>query len=1486
MKTRITSLVLVLVLLLTSIPLSAITASAATDYTEPTFVVQSVYAEVGSTVDVKIDVKNNPGIAGATLNIDYDSNLTLIGATNGNAFSDLTLTLPGSFNNPSKFLWDSLSGEVKADDTILILKFRVSEDTLENSNLNVNVSYQQGDIYNEDMEEVSFQTVNGCVTVINYIPGDVNDDGIINGKDVTSVRRHIVGGYEQTIVEEAADVNADSRINGMDVTLIRRHIVDGTELKPAPVNCNHNMTFTEYKAATCEVDGNIAYWHCSACNKYFSDEKGTTEITLENTVINSPGHNEIADEGTPATPTKPGYKPGVWCDKCETWIRGHEQIEPIESNESNISYRHYVRRENKNGNIEIVYDDYLSTHEIVNPNPDVYVEGEGITELIEGVAINNKQVSAKGYSFLGWYEKPETTASRVYSIPADAKGDKILYGVWSKNEYTITYLPDSASSILPKVENGSFTVDVETSLEAPPSWPNMVWVGWSDANGKIVKSIPKGTADNVTLTANWMSKRSQTVPNTKYKDSKPAIAIDKENGIYAFTYEIGDIQNVPIQQFEEGVDGKGFNLVKGQTHQISTKIIQKTGTSEATSVANTISNSTTKSDSWTLSEDWNKSTSFSQEHSSEVSQEQSQKAAISLTESGKYSISSGIGGSEEHIDETGKSTKTTKKNEFGVSANVGIKAETGPTIIGPVPFKNITAEANVGMDYKHTKETTEETHETHTDKTSSYWNVNEGFEVSNSLSQSNEFAQSISQSIKDTYKYGETLDFGGSKSNTVSSSNTSSESREYSSSVTYSTEEGKEFTVNETFTADADTGFYRKVLAANFRVFAVVIYNMKSSTFSTMTYSLKINDSEHPFTDYSTVSSFNDYENGVLPFEVPTYVSDYVYGLVGASEGLKINDETGVVEGYGFKDPATGICYKKYDEFTDTYSEPCDTDVIIPHYVVISVDNNEKKIVPVTGISASAFSGTTVTSVYLSTGITKIPEGAFKDCKSLKYVHGGNINTIEDYAFKNCTSLFELEIPATVETLGVGAFDGVSALTVNVSKASVLDSALAFDVKKLSLDLEKLSDSIDGKKVVTPENIEYFSLSGGGKTFNNISFESSADTFVLNNITINNYVDVPLKLSSANVELGFVSINSNSLIIRLSADNTIVKLDGNNYFTSSGKNAVFSKNIRFIEKEGTSASGKLKVAGNVLVFGTANGTQRVTFDSENHTFIYLTQEEYENMLNSHYIRFDANGGEVETDNKLVMWNSEIGELPVPSRDGCTFLGWYTEDGTQVTAETVFTSLEDCVVKAYWESGWVTTSAVPTDAEVTSEKWKYDLTSYTTSNSSTAPAGYSQYKAPTWEWGPYGSWSGWSKTKATASDSRQVEQRTVTDKAAYTNYRYWIYRDANHYYMGTKGWNGCNTYYEINLTYQLSLVDSANGLYGYCVGPCGHSNCNRWFFGEATKVPAVTHVEYRYRDRSKKYTYYFSKVDAKESTSDPTGQKDVSNVVKYVKYVVK
>ena len=73
------------------------------------------------------------------------------------------------------------------------------------------------------------------------------------------------------------------------------------------------------------------------------------------------------------------------------------------------------------------------------------------------------------------------------------------------------------------------------------------------------------------------------------------------------------------------------------------------------------------------------------------------------------------------------------------------------------------------------------------------------------------------------------------------------------------------------------------------------------------------------------------------------------------------------------------------------------------------------------------------------------------------------------------------------------------------------------------------------------------------------------------------------------------------------------------------------------------------------------------------------------------ITFDANGGKVSGDAQVVAEAGlELGELPVATRAGYKFLGWYTEKkgGTAVTAETVVEA--DATVYAHWVSAWKVT----------------------------------------------------------------------------------------------------------------------------------------------------------------------------------------------------
>ena len=64
------------------------------------------------------------------------------------------------------------------------------------------------------------------------------------------------------------------------------------------------------------------------------------------------------------------------------------------------------------------------------------------------------------------------------------------------------------------------------------------------------------------------------------------------------------------------------------------------------------------------------------------------------------------------------------------------------------------------------------------------------------------------------------------------------------------------------------------------------------------------------------------------------------------------------------------------------------------------------------------------------------------------------------------------------------------------------------------------------------------------------------------------------------------------------------------------------------------------------------------------------------------ITFNPNGGVCEIQSTRTDVDGALSSLPTPTRSGYTFLGWYTEDGTQVGEDTVFT--QDTTLTARWQ----------------------------------------------------------------------------------------------------------------------------------------------------------------------------------------------------------
>ena len=98
------------------------------------------------------------------------------------------------------------------------------------------------------------------------------------------------------------------------------------QITPAQITISHTLTAVPAKDATCTEDGNTAYWKCSACEKWFSDENGEHEITNKDSVVTkATGHQyqELADAKylkSAATCTSPAiyYKSCSVCGAAST----------------------------------------------------------------------------------------------------------------------------------------------------------------------------------------------------------------------------------------------------------------------------------------------------------------------------------------------------------------------------------------------------------------------------------------------------------------------------------------------------------------------------------------------------------------------------------------------------------------------------------------------------------------------------------------------------------------------------------------------------------------------------------------------------------------------------------------------------------------------------------------------------------------------------------------------------------------------------------------------------------------------------------------------------------------------------------------------------------------------------------------------------------------------------------------------------------------
>ena len=1064
----------------------------------------------------------------------------------------------------------------------------------------------------------------------------------------------------------------------------------------------------------CTTDGKTEGKHCAVCNQVIVAQK----------VVPALGHKETIIPGYAPTYSSTGKTDGVKCLECSAILKEQTEIPQLVGSEVYVTYE----IAGNDPYLQGVVAKMMANNQTIHNNPSVInVPATGYTLL------NVPSNTIPGYTFLGWYDGYSANATQVKSIANGQTGTVQLYAKWSKDVYTVTFdTPDvdvtytwydeTKGVNVTLTNSAKYTVDTGLVLTNPDKGANgddliygYSFIGWSNDDGFIIDSIKPGTTGNMTVHANWTSDRNRATSYTEY--GSPIIIEDAKNGQFLFVYNIGRIDNVPLYPYINSATGKpittpgnlSLNIDEEYTYTLSFT------TEDAKQITNIVADATTRSSGWTLSQDWNDIYSEGNESSNTQTKSEERTNSNGEVVGGNYFVSNSAGGSSYVSTESGasssNSSKITTGKSFGINTSYDSSTnkysdaklsasnttEVGASATIPVPYvdigvsaKNTTtvgAEITSGRkddtsfhydgsysDYVGTVDTSSNSaYYNAIVSDSSNWNSETSYQKSYETSQNSEISKAIADEISKTTTYNISKALGGAEENTTSVSGTTSHESGYSNSIVITEQSSTEITKRIKYTND-DIGHYRIVMAGTIHVYAVVGYDIATGSYYTYTYSV-LSDDVFEYVDYSRQSAtFDDCENGIVTFKVPYEVNEYVAGVLGGTSGLEMLN--GKVTGF-----------EAQEDFDGT--------VLVPQYYSDNNLDGTYSAHKVTSLNANAFKGNTeIETVILPVYITEIPDGAFEGCTNLKRVIAFGVTKIGKNAFKGCTSLGLLNgnnigtklgfaLDNKIEFIGEGAFDGVPHLTIMAKNSALVDSTIAAGANKVSIDLSKLEDNYDNRKICISENVEYFALIGGGKTHNNLSIESDAKETFISNITLTDNKDTPLKLASETVTLTRVNVaNAPGFALILNNDNVLLKLNNIVDLSSSSSNTMLSKNVT-LAKAGSSGV-EFTVNGNYLICGEITNRNLL---SEKTVIQNISESTFNQYINSIAVTFDANGGSVSEAVRRVFYGQTYGTLPTPTKANYKFEGWYTakDGGSLITENTIVQSLVNQTLYARWSA---------------------------------------------------------------------------------------------------------------------------------------------------------------------------------------------------------
>lgn len=360
--------------------------------------------------------------------------------------------------------------------------------------------------------------------------------------------------------------------------------------------------------------------------------------------------------------------------------------------------------------------------------------------------------------------------------------------------------------------------------------------------------------------------------------------------------------------------------------------------------------------------------------------------------------------------------------------------------------------------------------------------------------------------------------------------------------------------------------------------------------------------------------------------------------------------------------------------------------------------------------------------------------------------------------------------------------------------------------------------------------------------------------------------------------------------------------------TNGGKSisSATTKNSSSVVLPNTTKSFTVKLNPNGGVISTATYTRNCTLDGWYNNSA-LSGNKY--AIASSYML-------LKDQTLYAKWNNPtLGDISVPKKNYHHFVEWNTKadgTGTKYTSSTKINS--NVELYAIWEinpaSDWVSAKSKPADAEVIARKYTYDYTSYEEDTVSSIGDGWvcyeeywkntgsgSQYYAtfPTGFDTDHDYYKNWAKSQPYSGYENANSKRIVS--TAWAGYCYWHWMYDTNYANGTSeraiyykyGYGPDNGY----LYKYFGAFTSTNGNYKSDMYYCNSQRMTNYIvpertsFNECQSATRWFRFDYyicSYQDQVKYYK--FSKVEQKESESDPTGQANVSNVNELVQYRAK